>query len=290
MSSQPLFTHSFLPISTSLIENLWMEDAGYGDLTTRALGIQNQPARITFTARDDQIASGVEEAAALFKQLGASIEYAISSGSRAASGRLLLEAQALAGILHQGWKSAQNLMEWSAGIATMTHKMVTTAKKISPQIVVGCTRKAPPLTRPLAVKAVLAGGGVMHRINLSETLLIFAEHLNFLNFDIGEAIGRLKQTTPERKITVEVETIEQALTVAQFSPDILQLEKFTPQNLRNLRDRLQFFDHIPFIAAAGGINPNNIADYVEAGADIIVTSAPYSAKPCDVQVKLEPIS
>lgn len=108
-----------------------------------------------------------------------------------------------------------------------------------------------------------------------------------MNFDIGKAIGRLKQIAPERKITVEVETIEQALTVAQFSPDILQLEKFTPQQLHHLRERLKFFDHIPSLAAAGGINPENIADYIEAGADIIVTSAPYYAKPCDVQVKLE---
>lgn len=287
MSSQPFSALPFLPISTGLIENLWMEDAGYGVLTTRSLGIQDHPAHITFTARDDQIASGVEEAAALLKQLGASIDYAIPSGSRALSGTLLLEAKALAGQLHLGWKSAQSLMEWSAGIATMTHKMVTLAKKISPMAVVGCTRKAPPLTRPLAVKAVLAGGGVMHRINLSETLLVFAEHLTFMNFDIGKAIGRLKQTAPERKITVEVETIEQALTVAQFSPDILQLEKFTPQQLHHLHERLKFFDHIPSLAAAGGINPENIADYIEAGADIIVTSAPYYAKPCDVQVKLE---
>ncbi|MFT8736717.1 MAG: ModD protein [Zymomonas mobilis] len=282
------YADCILPVSASLIENLWAEDVGYGDLTTRALGIQDQPAHITFTARDDQIASGIEDAAAILTQLGAAIEYRIPSGSRALSGCLLLAAKASAAILHQGWKSAQTLMEWSAGIATTTHQMVTAAKKISPQAVVGCTRKAPPLTRKLAIKAILAGGGVMHRINLSETVLVFAEHLAFMNFDIGKAIGTLKQNLPERKITIEVETIEQALTVAQFSPDILQLEKFTPQQVRDLRDRLKFFAHIPLLAAAGGINPDNVAAYVEAGAHIIVTSTPYSAKPRDVQVKLEP--
>jgi len=42
------------------------------------------------------------------------------------------------------------------------------------------------------------------------------------------------------------------------------------------------------LAAAGGVNAENAADYARAGADILVTSAPYVAKPRDVQVKLTP--
>ncbi|TYO61677.1 hypothetical protein FXV83_37000 [Bradyrhizobium hipponense] len=39
-------------------------------------------------------------------------------------------------------------------------------------------------------------------------------------------------------------------------------------------------------AAAGGINAGNAAAYAQAGADVLVTSSPYLAKPRDVQVRI----
>jgi molybdenum transport protein len=44
----------------------------------------------------------------------------------------------------------------------------------------------------------------------------------------------------------------------------------------------------PLLAAAGGITPDNAADYVRAGADILVTSFPYTARPSDVHVTIVP--
>jgi molybdenum transport protein len=52
-----------------------------------------------------------------------------------------------------------------------------------------------------------------------------------------------------------------------------------------LAAKLLRFRPRPLIAAAAGINPDNVADYVRAGADIIVTSWPYTARPCDVKVE-----
>ena len=40
----------------------------------------------------------------------------------------------------------------------------------------------------------------------------------------------------------------------------------------------------PLVAVAGGVNARNAADYARAGADILVTSAPYWAPPSDVRV------
>jgi molybdenum transport protein len=42
------------------------------------------------------------------------------------------------------------------------------------------------------------------------------------------------------------------------------------------------------VAAAGGINAGNAAAYARAGADVVVTSAPYLARPRDVQVRISP--
>jgi molybdenum transport protein len=41
----------------------------------------------------------------------------------------------------------------------------------------------------------------------------------------------------------------------------------------------------PVIAAAGGVNSDNAADYARSGADVLVTSAPYNGAPCDVSVR-----
>ena len=43
----------------------------------------------------------------------------------------------------------------------------------------------------------------------------------------------------------------------------------------------------PLIAAAGGVTPANAAAYAQAGADVLVSSAPYSAAPKDVAVSMQ---
>jgi molybdenum transport protein len=48
--------------------------------------------------------------------------------------------------------------------------------------------------------------------------------------------------------------------------------------------RLSTLPSRPLVAAAGGVKASNAADYARAGADILVTSAPYAATPRDVSV------
>ena len=70
---------------------------------------------------------------------------------------------------------------------------------------VACTRKAAPLSRALAIKAVRAGGGVMHRTGLSDTVLVFPEHRAFLPDTTRPRWWRaLRARAPERKLVVEV--------------------------------------------------------------------------------------
>ena len=107
-----------IPIAEAEIDRLIAEDVGFGDLTTRTLGIAGQPGRITFAARDPMVACATEEAARILARLGAVARLCMSSGAAVAPGTLLLEATGNAGALHAGWKVAQTLMEWSAGIAS----------------------------------------------------------------------------------------------------------------------------------------------------------------------------
>ena len=67
--------------------------------------------------------------------------------------------------------------------------------------------------------------------------------------------------------------------------DILQQQMLVPDVLRRIKRSLSPTGRTR-IAAAGGINSANAEHYARAGADILVTSAPYFAPPRDVAVTL----
>ena len=281
-----------IPIPEAVIDALIAEDVSYGDLTTRALGLAGRPGRITFTARDPMVACATEEAARILARLGAAPRLAVASGGWAAPGTTLLEASGDAAALHAGWKVAQTLLEWAAGIASAVHGIVAAARAVVPGITVACTRKSVPLSRALSVKAVLAGGGTMHRAGLGDTLLVFPEHRAFLaGENLAETLARLRAAAPERAVVVEVATEADAMAAAAAGADVVQLEKFTPEEVAAVRAAVTgaaLTSGVPpaKLAAAGGVNATNAAAYAAAGADILVTSAPYTARPRDVQVRI----
>lgn len=253
-----------------------------GDLTTHSLGLGEQPARLEFRARQPMTVCAGEEALRLFELAGSQARLLLRSGSRASAGELILEAQGSAASLHLAWKTAQNLVEWASGIASATAAIALAANGVA----VACTRKNVPGTKALSIKAVRAGGGIMHRLGLSETLLVFAEHRLFLKDTPAQTIAQLRRAQPEKKIIVEVGDPGEALRWALAGADVLQLEKFTPEAVATCREALQAFpaSSRPLLAAAGGVRAGNAAAYVAAGADLLVTSAPYTAPPQDVQV------
>ena len=271
------------------IDRLIIEDAGLGDLTTTALGIGGLPGVMRFTARHTMVVCAIEEAARLLAHLGARVETTARSGQSAGPNDPLLVAYGNAATLHAGWKAAQTLVEWASGIATAVRAIRDAARAERPDIVVACTRKAVPLTRALSVKAVHAGGGVMHRTGLSDTVLLFPEHRALLpGLDAAALIARLRAAAPERKLAVEVNDVDSALAFARAGADVVQLEKFAPDSVAAVAGAMASWPHRPLIAAAGGVSAANAAAYAAAGADVLVTSAPYAAPPRDVQVRIGP--
>ncbi|GAA3660461.1 MULTISPECIES: ModD protein [Acetobacter] len=280
-------------VPTSLLDAILAEDAPCGDLTTRALGFGGQGARISFTARMPQVVACSEVAAALFRHVGGHVCFSAPSGQWMPAGEQILQVEGSADALFLAWKQAQTLMEWAGGLASDTHDIVQAARAVRPDVVVACTRKAPPGMRGLAIRSIMAGGAVVHRAGLSETVLVFPEHRAFLPEDGREAVKHLKQSLPERKIVVEVTSVEEAMVFLETGADILQLEKFSLQDVKKLRTFLNGLapnQPVPLLAAAGAVGPDNAADYVRAGASILVTSHPYFAKPRDIQVLIRPLS
>jgi len=272
------------------LQRLLTEDAPYGDLTTEALGISACPGEILFVARQAMVACSTEEAARLFELSGACAKVQVHTGASVSAGDELLSARGSAGALLLAWKVAQNLVEWTSGIASAAARLVAAAQQTGLNIPVACTRKAFPGTHYLASKAVLAGGATLHRFGLSESVLVFPEHRAFLEPGGLGWLGSLRARERERRLTVEVTTLEQACALAAGGAESLQLEHFTPEGVAECRNLLHSRGLGPLLLAAGGVNESNAAAYAHAGADVLVTSAPYQARPADVKVVVRRIS
>ncbi|PMZ61508.1 ModD protein, partial [Pseudomonas sp. FW306-2-11AA] len=87
--------------------------------------------------------------------------------------------------------------------------------------------------------AVKAGGAVMHRLGLSETVLVFPEHRAFFNDQpLFQAVERLRRAAPEKKLVIEVKTADAALAAAVAGFDVIQAEKFSPAEIAALVKRV----------------------------------------------------
>ena len=73
---------------------------------------------------------------------------------------------------------------------------------------------------------------VGHRLGLSETLLVFPEHRSFLApTEIVSSMKALRSAQPEKKLAVEVGSVDEAMSFAQAGAEVLQLERFSPAAL-----------------------------------------------------------
>ncbi|MFT3820694.1 MAG: ModD protein [Rubrivivax sp.] len=268
----------------------WLhEDAPHGDLTSRALGLAQQPGVARFHARRAIRVAAIEEAARLFELCGAQAGVRVASGRDAAPDELLLEARGGAGALLLAWKIAQTAVEAASGVAGAAAHIVGLLRAQGFAQPLACTRKNWPGGRALAARAVWAGGAVMHRLGLSETLLVFPEHRGFIARDeLPRRLAALRASQPEKKLVVEVGSADDALLAAAAGAEVLQLERFSPEALAALRITLESNGFHPLLAPAGGVTADNALAYARAGADLLVSSAPYFAPPADVRVTIAP--
>ena len=273
------------------LDDLLLEDIYRGDLTTHALGIENIPAKILFKRKNAGIVVGVSVAEKLLKKLDIQPHLYVKEGEWVESGALLISAEGMSEQLHQAWKVVQLVLEWSCGVAQYTAEMIANAKAINPNAVVACTRKSIPNTRKLATNAVLAAGGHIHRQGVSETLLVFTNHRNLLSDpnDWVKIANGLRREAPENKITLEADNFAQFEQMYVAEPDIIQLDKWSLDDVKKALALLQSKQKNILLSVAGGVNKDNVSDYAKLGIRLFITSAPYYAPPEDIKVVMEKI-
>jgi nicotinate-nucleotide pyrophosphorylase (carboxylating) len=180
-----------------------------------------------------------------------------------------------------------NLLQRAVGIANATRSYVDRIEGTGAKIL--HTRKTAPGLRLLDVSAVLAGGGHLHRLDLTHTLMVKDNHWRALErsgLALSHVLDRARADGVDN-CHVEVESLDQVETACTAGASRLLVDNQTPDTVRRwaevARGRRQDIE----IEATGGISPENVRSYAEAGADFISVGAlTHSVKAADVSLEV----
>lgn len=278
---------SMLRISDTRIDGFIAEDVPYVDLTCAVLGIGDEPGEMEYFTREDCVLAGANVVRRIMAKLGCDVVEARRDGERAAAGETFFRVRGAAGDLHAAWKVCLNVFDHMSAVATKTRAMVNAAHAANPRCEVLTTRKSMPGAKDLLTEAVMAGGAFPHRLGLSETVLVFEHHLTFFGgFDaFVEQLPAIKGRCVEKKLFVEADA-ERARVLARAGVDGIQVDKVPVDELESLVRELRTIDPCVTLIAAGGVNPQNAGAYAATGVDGLATTAPFSAKPLDMSVRM----
>ncbi len=269
------------------IEQWLAEDVPYHDETTRALGIGHKQGVLDIRAREtDSVLCGTEELIKMADLLGLHVVFSQPSGYQPSRGERVFCVSGSAAMLHRWWKVAVVLLAHASGVASQTRRVVLAVQSVNPALHVATTRKIMPGNRKMMVKAVLTGGAIIHRLGLSESILVFAQHRAFLppSVTLFDLVQKLKAASPEKRILLEAESVAEAIDAAKARADVVQCDKLSPDILKDLVVQLKRINPRIVVSAAGGITPENAVNFARTGVDLLVTSSVYHAPPADLGV------
>ncbi len=266
---------SFSDVS-DLINAALQEDLGvdFVDVTAVSIVPENRTATAHLVARQDAVLAGTELAKAVFERVNSelSVEIKIADGERVKHGDVVLEIKGHAGSILTAERTALNFMQRMTGVATLTSIFVKTAN--NPDVKILDTRKTLPGYRRLDKYSVLCGGGTNHRMGLYDMAMIKDNHLAYWaeNSDSGicGAVEAVRARFPDRKVELEVDTVDQLKEALPSKPDWVLLDNMT---LDELRECVALCKGICLTEASGGVNLKTIADIAQTGVDAISIGA-----------------
>ena len=188
-----------------------------------------------------------------------------------------------------GERTALNFVCHLSGIATLTARYVTAVAGTGTVIV--DTRKTMPGMRQLEKAAVSAGGGVNHRTDLADGILIKDNHIAAAKASgrsLFELVSHVKHSAPEGvPVQVEVNGPFQAKEAVSAGADLLLIDNATPAQTAEI---VAEFADLVRLESSGGINLDNVRSYAETGVHrISVGALTHSASALDLSLEILPI-
>ena len=267
-----------MPIERSAIERWLREDLGHHDVTNDVPG----KAAGRLVAKESGVAAGIDAATGVFEYLDVTVEDRISDGDPIESGDPLLRVSGPASSVLRGERVAVNVAGHASGIATKTAAAVAAAREVSDSVAIAGTRKTTPGLRGLEKRAIAAGGGDTHRLDLSHMVMVKENHIAELG--VETAVRRFRERASfATKIEVEAETAETATAAAEAGADIVLLDNMTPSETGAIVERLP---ERVLTEASGGIGIEDVPAYAASGVDILsIGSLTHSAAALDLSFR-----
>ena len=245
----------------------WLrEDVGHHDVTNDVPG--DTEGRLV--ARESGTAAGLDAARAVFSYLNCDPSPAVENGDRLEPGEVALRVEGPARGVLRGERVAVNVVSHASGIATATHEAVEATG--DHDVAIAGTRKTTPGLRGVEKRAVAAGGGDTHRLDLSHMVMVKDNHVAEMGLE--GAISHFRERASfATKLDVEVEAVDDAPRAAEFGADIVLLDNMTPAETERAVDRVAECDVDALTEASGGITVGTVPEYAATGVDIISMGA-----------------
>jgi nicotinate-nucleotide pyrophosphorylase (carboxylating) len=253
------------------------------DITSTATIPANQISIAEFRARKAGVVSGILVAAAVLEVQGIT-DYIIccGDGSWVEAGDVILEARGNTRSLLLTERTALNFLGHLSGISTLTKVWVDAIAGTSTKI--RDTRKTMPLYRKLEKFAVRMGGGVNHRMSLSDAALIKDNHIVAAG-SLSSAFNAIKALDPHVSIEVEVDTLEQLMEAIAVGADLVLLDNMSPTQCA---DAVALAAGRVRLEASGGIALESARTYAHTGVDYLAIGAlTHSAVVLDIGLDLK---
>ncbi len=247
------------------------EDIGSGDVTAKLIE-GGALASASVLTREALVLCGTDWVDATFRQVDpkVTVRWRAAEGDAVAANTVLCEIDGPARALLTGERCALNFLQTLSGTATLTRRYVDAIAGTGCQIL--DTRKTIPGLRLAQKYAVRCGGGRNHRMGLHDMVLIKENHIIAAG-SVAAALERARAAAPGIPVEIEVETLAEFRAALAAKPDIVLLDEFTAEDMRQAVALNRAAGGAVRIEASGGVDLQTVRDIAATGVDYISVGA-----------------
>ena len=252
-----------------------------GDITTKLIR-NNKKLSAKIISNENCVIGGLSFAKEAFKYSDKKIIFKAKTkdGKKIKKGKVVALINGKAKAILKGERVALNFLSLISGVATITNKFVDRVKGKNCKIC--CTRKTTPNLRLIQKYGVKLGGGINHRFNLSDEILIKDNHIA-IDGNIQKLVKRAIKNRKGKKITVEVDNLSQLKKILGLKFNRIL---FDNMNEKNLRKGIKLTKNNYETEASGGISLKNVRKVASTGVKRISVGQITHSAP-SINLKLE---
>jgi nicotinate-nucleotide pyrophosphorylase (carboxylating) len=250
------------------------------DVTTDPIVPSDMWAEAELLAKAEGVVAGLEVARETFRLVDPAITFepCLEDGAATAGGTVLARVRGpLRGLL-RAERTALNFLQQLSGVATLTRRFVAAAEG---RAAILDTRKTAAGLRPLQRHAVTAGGGVNHRYNLTDAVLVKDNHVAAAG---GTAAAIRLARRSGLPVEVEVETPAELEVALAEGAEAVLLDNMTPAQVA---EAVHIAGGRTALEVSGGVTLATVAAYAATGVDrISIGALTHSAPALDISMEV----